>query len=144
MIERTQPTSAPIGDRETEVESALGEVIAEFGLKSVIAAALRNGAAEQMQMGGDATLRVIQVMIRQIVYADDPQLEAEVIALGAGVILADDSTQRKIGEKHGLTRAAVSKRVLAFCDANGLPPSIYMKPAAARGVYALTNQPRSA
>ena len=144
MIEGTQTTLAPTEERESEVESALGEVIAEFGLRAVVAAALRNGGAECMRMGSDATLRVIQVMIRQIVYSDDPQLEAEVIALGAGVILADDATQRKIGEKHGLTRAAVSKRVLAFCDAHGLPPSIYMKPKNAREVYALTNQPRSA
>lgn len=97
-----------------------------------------------MGMGGSATLRVIQVVIRQIVYSADPQLEAEVMALGAGVLLDDEQTQMRIAEKHGLGRAAVSKRVLSFCDAHGLPPSQFMKSVKARENYALTNQPRTA
>ena len=95
-------------------------------------------------VGSDTTLRLVQVVIREIVFSDDPQLEAEVMALGAGILLNDDMTQTKIAQKHGLGRAAISKRVTSFADELKLPPSIFMKSEAARKNYAMTNQPRTA
>ena len=125
-------------EREAELSAALQEVVAEFGLRAVVAELMKDGAAEHLKLGGNETLRVIQVVIRSIVYADDPQLEAEVMALGAGVILADGVTQTKLAAKHGLTRAAMSKRVVQFCEAHGLPASAYMKPNAARASYEMS------
>jgi hypothetical protein len=48
-----------------------------------------------------------------------------------------------IGNRHGITKQAVSKRVVAFADENKLPPSVYMRSEKDRKTYAMTNQPRS-
>ena len=130
---------------DEEADAAIAEIVAEFGLRATIAAVLRqDGASERFNGGPAATLRAIQVVIRAIVFAPDAQLEAEIIALGAGIILGDKQTQTSTAEKYGITKQALNKRVIAFADAHKLPPSPFMKSLKARKNYALTNQPRIA
>ena len=130
-------------DDLSELVAAIEELISERGPRATVAAALRSSAGEHFQKtGGNQTLRVSQVIIRQIAFSDDPQLEAEIIALATGIILGDDMNVTRIGRKHGLTKQAISKRVVRFCEDNGLPPSIFMRPERDRQTYALSNQPR--
>jgi hypothetical protein len=137
------PSTDRSADKEREAVENIEEIIAEYGIRATVAACLVSSAGDHFQkMGGNTTLRVIQVIIREIAFSENPQLEAEVIALGAGVILESKTTMRTIAAKHGITHQALSKRVLKFCDDNGLPPSAYMRKAEDRQTYALTNQPR--
>ena len=123
----------------------LNEMVAEVGVRAVVAAALRSEAGDGFaKLGGNATLRISQFILRQIAFAQDPQLEAEIMAMGVGVILAEGDTVTRIARKHGLTKQAVSKRIVAFCEENGLPPSEFMRSEKDRRVYALSNQPRMA
>lgn len=143
MISISAPTKT--GDEAT-VGAAQGieELIAEFGIRSVLSAVLGSSLARDLERcgGGDAALRVSQVILREIAFSKNPQLEAEIMALGCGVILQDEDNMTKIGRRWGLTRAAISKRVLDFVDANKLPPSTFMRKEADRQTYALTNRPR--
>jgi hypothetical protein len=84
---------------------------------------------------------VIQYVLREIVYSPDPGLEAEIMAIGSGV-LDDKGIMTRIAAKRGITRQAISKRVVAFCDEWQLPPSAAMKSLKARAIYAERNQPR--
>lgn len=137
-----------VGDspsEEREIVDAIEELIAEFGVRGVMSACLKSSAGEQFsKLGGNASLRVAQVILREIVYSQDPRLDAEIMSLGAGILLEDDQSVTKVALRHGRTKQAISKRVVAFCDANGLPPSIFMKSLKARKNYALSNQPRTA
>lgn len=92
------------------------------------------------KLGGQATLRVIQVLIRQIVFAPNPQLEAECIAYSTGVI--PDTNGTRIAEKYGLQRATISFRARQFKAKWNLPPGPHMKTDKACEVYSLSNQPR--
>lgn len=134
--------SAP-KDPVAEARDALEELKAEFGLKVLLAAIIQSGAGESITLNPEATLRVAQYVLREIVYSPDPQLEAEIMAIGSGVLDEKGITTR-IAAKHSITRQAVSKRVVAFCEEWGLPPSGSMKSEAARKVYAARNQPRIA
>lgn len=142
MVSVAKPNGAELETPDHAVQ-AVEELVAEFGVKAVVAACMRSSAGDELTRGGNtATLHVAQSIIREIVFAEDPRLEAEVMALGAGIILRDGDTMRRIAAKYGVTVAAISKRVVAFCDENQLPPSIYMRSAKDRKTYSLTNRPR--
>lgn len=143
MVSITAPERTG-GEGGAEASAALEELIADFGLRAVLAAVLGSTLAKDLERvgSGEAALRVSQVILRQIAYSPNPQLEAEIMALGVGVILADDVTMTAIAKRWGLTRAAISKRAVNFVEENSLPPSIYMRKEADRGKYALTNRPR--
>lgn len=125
------------------ITDTLDELVADFGLRAVIAAVLQSEAGQKIQStGGSESLRIVQSILREIVYAEDPQLEAEVMAIGAGLFLEDKMAVTRIAKKHGLSKAAVSKRAVRFCAEKGLPPSQFMRPERDRETYALTNRPR--
>lgn len=133
-------------DADKEATEAVEELIAEFGVRAVVAACLHSSAGEAFgKVAPNETLRVIQVILHRIVFAKPcARLEAEIMALGAGVLLADDQTMSRVAKRYGMTRAAISKRVLGFTDEQGLPPSQFMRSKKDRETYALTNQPRIA
>lgn len=131
-------------DKDAEAVAAIEELVADIGLLAVVSAVLKSSIGDHLgQVGGNATLRIAQVILRRIAFSKNPQLEAEIMALGSGIILAEGENMTKVAKKWGITRAAVSKRVLQFADEYGLPPSQYMRKTADRKTYALCNQPRS-
>lgn len=142
MIE--PPVSSQTGnDKESEAIEAIEELIAEFGIRATITACLQSSAGDDFgKMGSNTTLRVIQVILRQIVFSKNAQLEAEIMALGTGVILEDEQSMRTVAAKWGISHQAVSKRVVAFADKWNLPPSQFMRSKKDRQTYSLTNRPR--
>jgi hypothetical protein len=137
---------APVSRDEGSVaQEAVEELIAEFGVRGLVTACLKSSAGDEFgRLGGNGALRIAQVILRQIVFAERPRLEAEVMALGAGILLEDKATMTRIADKYGFTKQALSKRVVKFCDEHNLPPSCYMRSKKDRETYALTNRPRSA
>src|SRR5687767_3618639 len=90
MAEPRPPVSRTASDRDGQAVEAIEELICEFGLRGVVSACLKSSAGDSLeQLGGNATLRIAQAIIREVVFSDDPRLEAVVMALGAGIILAD-------------------------------------------------------
>lgn len=138
------PTLAP-PDRDTEALAAIEDLVSEYGLAGMVRVVLNSTLAESLNQtgSGDAALRVIQVLIREIVYDNNPQLRAEIIALGCGIILADRNGVRILAKKHGRTPAAISKQVIKFNERFGLEPSLYMRSLKDRATYSLTNRPRT-
>ena len=138
--------SAPTREAETpdaEASAAIEEIIGAFGIQCVLKAVLDSKLEPELKrLGGDATRRVAQVILREIAFSKNPQLEAEIMALGVGVILEDHLTMTELGRRHGVTKAAISARVVRFVEENDLPPSSYMRSEAAREKYAATNRPR--
>jgi hypothetical protein len=134
--------AAPSPDKVEQAVEALEELKADFGVRVLLEAILHSGITDGVpQLNPSATLRVIQYVIREIVYSPDPRLAAEIMAIGAGV-LDDKGIMSRIAEKRGITRQAISKHVVAFCEQWNLPPSSAMKSEAARQTYAERNQPR--
>lgn len=140
-----QLAAPPKADRDTEALAAIEEMISEYGLAGMVQVVLRSTLADSLNQtgSGDAALRVIQVLIREIVYDRNPMLRSEIIALGSGIILADKTGVRALARKHGLTPAAISKQVIKFNERFGLQPSQYMRSVKDRETYRLTNRPRT-
>lgn len=71
------------------------------------------------------------VMVRRLVglmLADsNPALGVECMALVTGIGY-EGSSMADIARRHGVTRAAVSKRCVDLCDAFGIPPVRAMRP----------------
>jgi hypothetical protein len=128
-------------DDVADAVAAVEELKAEFGLKILLLALTRSDLGASVSTDPQTTMRVVQFVLREIVYSTDPQLEAEIMAIGSGV-LDEKGIMSKIAGKRGVTRQAVSKRVVAFCEQWGLPPSTAMKSAQARATYAQRNQPK--
>lgn len=135
--------AAPPNGKEDEVAGAIEELVKEYGMACFVKGMVKSSAADAAgEVGRNSTLRCISWLLRDIVHSSNPRLEAEIMALGAGVLVNDDKTMTRVAKKWGLTRAAISKRVVTFCDEWSLPPSSFMKSEAARENYALTNQPK--
>ena len=132
-------------DKDAEALEAIEDIVAEMGIAVVVRACLASSLGDALNKlgSGDTSMRIIQVLIRQIAHSENPMLEAEIMALGSGVILADKTGCRRIATKWGMTPAAVSKRVIAFADAYRLPPSQYMRSLKDRQTYSETNRPRT-
>lgn len=125
------------------ITDTLNELVADFGIHAVTAAVLQSEVGQKIQStGGSETRRVGLAILRDIVYADDPQLECEIRAIAFGLFLEENMAITRIAKKHGLSKAAISKRAVRFCIDNGLPPSLFMRPERDRETYAMTNKPR--
>jgi hypothetical protein len=145
MVAMAEPRPASINghDKEGAAVEAVEELIAEFGVRGFLGACLHSTAGDEIErLGSNATLRIAQVIIREIAFSKHPQLEAEVMALGSGIILGDADTMTAIAAKHGFSKQALSKRVVAYCDENKLPPSQFMRARKDRVTYSLANKPR--
>lgn len=79
----------------------------------------------------DAVRRLIGELLAQ----KNAKLALECLALASGVSFLGDS-MTEIARRHGLTRAAVSKRCVEFAQKIGLQPSRAMRSLTARAAYA--------
>jgi hypothetical protein len=89
---------------------------------------------------GGSGLTVVRMALAQILNPSkrsSAALEAAVVALAIGYPGMGGCTE--VGRAHGVSRQAVSKRAVEFCEATGLPPSCYMKTAGARVRYRASN-----
>ena len=125
--------------------AALEELIADFGARGVAEAFLRTTAGDQLsKFGSNATLRAIQCTIRQIVFAKDARMEAEIVGMAAGMELAPGMTVTALAQRYGVSKQAISKRLVNFCETHGLPPSVFMRPEKDREIYRQFNRPKTA
>jgi hypothetical protein len=74
-------------------------------------------------------------LVGEILYNDRPALTLDCLALVTNIAY-DGSTQADIAQRHGLTRAAVSKRCIQLTEVLGLPPSRAMRSLTVRQAYA--------
>lgn len=144
MNDYLENLAAEPAGKEEEVAESIEELVADYGLACFVRGLEKSSAADAAsKVGQSSTLRCLSWILRDIVHAENPRLTAEVMAMGAGVLVNDDKTMTRMAEKWGVTRAAISKRVVTFCEEWNLPVSQFMKSERAREEYALTNKPKS-
>lgn len=76
----------------------------------------------------------IRRVVAEILYHDNARLTTECIALVSGLVYSGDS-MTDIAKRHGITRAAVSKRCVEITELLDLPPSRAMRSLTARQRY---------
>lgn len=78
--------------------------------------------------------RALRAVAGDIASQNKTKMSMEVLALVSGICYKGIS-ETAIAKRHGVTRAAVSKRCVELCDRMGLPPSRAMKSEGARKIY---------
>lgn len=78
--------------------------------------------------------QAIRRVIAEILCHDNARLTAECVALVSGLVYSGDS-MTDIAKRHGITRAAVSKRCVELTELLDLPPSRAMRSLTARKRY---------
>ena len=92
-------------------------------------------AEPEMPVGSDEdTLHLLRRLIGELLSQDRPGLSIECLALVTGLCYTGDS-MTTIAHRHGVTRAAVSKRCVSLSSALNLPPSRAMRSLPARDSY---------
>jgi hypothetical protein len=84
--------------------------------------------------GGEAAWDALRRVIGELICEDNARLSLECLALVTGVAF-DGSSMSTIAKRHGLTRAAVSKRCVALTDQLHLGRSRAMRSLTARTNY---------
>ena len=83
----------------------------------------------------DRTWYVVRQVLDIIISSPNARLQAECFRIASGLGMLDDITETSVAEKHGLTRAAVSKRCVKLTKIVGVKPSQYMRPLHIRETY---------
>lgn len=95
---------------------------------------------EQMETSPEATIANYDVMdvlrrvLGELMAQNNIRLTLECLALVTGLSY-EGSSMTDIAKRHGVTRAAVSKRCVEISEALGLPPSRAMRTLTARREY---------
>jgi hypothetical protein len=82
----------------------------------------------------EAVRDAVRHVIAEILGHDNARLTAECFALVSGLLYGGDS-MAEIARRHGVTRAAVSKRCVELTELLGLRPSRAMRSLTARESY---------
>lgn len=83
----------------------------------------------------ERTWYILRQMLDIIIAAPNARLEAECFRISSGLGFLDDITEASVARKHGLTRAAVSKRCVRQTKLLGMRPSQFMRSMALRQKY---------
>lgn len=83
----------------------------------------------------ERTWFVVRQVVDIIISSPNARLEAECFRLASGLGGFDNITESNIARKHGVTRAAVSKRCVRLTKILGIRPSQFMRPLEMREKY---------
>ncbi len=134
-----KPSVDPLVTRKNEDVSEMS--IQDGDLATFDAGTPEDAAAPRsiVQNDPEALWSALRRVVGEILGQGNVPLTLECLALVTGISYGGDS-MTSIARRHGVTRAAVSKRCVAVCDALGLPPSRAMRQLTTRRVYGRTQQ----
>ena len=129
MIDRSGSTSRD----EDASEISMASETPDF------AAAIDGESAAQSPAGRENTddkiLDLLRRLIAEILSQGNARLTLECLALACGLGTLQGESMTSIAKRHGLTRAAVSKRCVDITEKLNLPPSRSMRSKKARRAY---------
>jgi len=77
---------------------------------------------------------ILRRLVGELLYHNNARLNVECLSLVSGLSYTGCS-MTEIGQRHGITRAAVSKRCIELTDLLGIPPSRAMRSHSIRATY---------
>ncbi|MBN8459394.1 MAG: hypothetical protein J0M04_16320 [Verrucomicrobia bacterium] len=83
----------------------------------------------------EQTWDALRRMLGEIISRDNARLTAECFAIAAGLTFSGGDSMMDVARRHGVTRAAVSKRCVELTELLGLRPSRAMRSLTARQAY---------
>ena len=92
------------------------------------------GEAPESHSMGSAT-EILRHFVADLLSEGNTRLTIECLAIALGLSAYDGETMTEIAQRHGITRAAVSKRCVDITQRLNLPPSRAMRSTRARRIY---------
>ncbi len=126
-------STTPLSEAE---QAELDEILASPTIAREIERRVKEGVEREVRGGTRSALRTA---LYNIIDSRNPGLEAACVGLAIDFPFLTPETVTTIGKKYSVTKAAVSKRLVAFCKEAGLPPSTHMKSEESREKYRNTN-----
>jgi hypothetical protein len=83
---------------------------------------------------GSAT-EILRRLVADIIYEDNTRLTIDCLSIALGLRVYEGDSMTKIAKRHGISRAAVSKRCVDITERLKLPPSRAMRSENARKTY---------
>jgi hypothetical protein len=90
--------------------------------------------APETQSMGSAT-EILRRLVADIVSEDNTRLTIDCLTIALGLRVYAGDSMTKVAKRHGITRAAVSKRCVDITERLKLPPSRAMRSEKARNIY---------
>ena len=78
---------------------------------------------------------ILRRLVADIVYEDNTRLTIDCLSIALGLRVYEGDSMTKVAKRHGITRAAVSKRCVDITERLKLPPSRAMRSEQARTIY---------
>jgi len=129
--------------RDTGQSILEDEELQELLEDPAIQEAIYERAKELAATGSTRTVRSgLRKALCRIIDSKNPALESACIGLAIDFPFLKEESVTSIAQRFGVTKAAVSKRMIAFATEADLPPSSHMKSAASRDTYRKTNARR--
>lgn len=87
------------------------------------------------QDGMKTAIRIVRHLVADLLCESNARLSIECVAIATGLSAYQGETMTDVARRHGITRAAVSKRCVDIVERLGLPPSRAMRSEQARKTY---------
>ncbi|XHR27639.1 MAG: hypothetical protein ACFUZC_17065 [Chthoniobacteraceae bacterium] len=129
MIDRSGSTSRAEDAAELSTASEMPDFAAAIDGESAIPSTAGSENAD------DKILDLLRRLIAEILSQGNARLTLECLALACGLGTLQGESMTSIAKRHGLSRAAVSKRCVDITEKLNLPPSRSMRSKKARKAY---------
>ena len=100
-----------------------------------IAALVDHEPEDREETGTRNVTDVLRHFVADLLSEGNTRLTIECLAIALGLSAYDGETMTDIAQRHGITRAAVSKRCVDITERLNLPPSRAMRSTRARRIY---------
>jgi hypothetical protein len=100
-----------------------------------IAALVDHEPEDREETGTRKVTDVLRHFVADLLSEGNTRLTIECLAIALGLSAYDGETMTDIAQRHGITRAAVSKRCVDITERLNLPPSRAMRSTRARRIY---------
>ena len=128
MIDRSGSTSRAEDAAELSTASEMPDFAAAIDGESDASYGPMESADERMR-------DMLRMLIAEVLAQNNARLTLECLALSCGLPTLQGESMTSIAKRHGITRAAVSKRCVDITAKLNLPPSRSMRSTAARKAY---------
>ncbi len=92
-----------------------------------------DGEADAPSMG--SATEILRHLVADIIYEDNTRLTIDCLSIALGLRVYEGDSMTLVARRHGITRAAVSKRCVDIVKRLKLPPSRAMRSETARRTY---------
>jgi hypothetical protein len=124
-----------LASEEPDIHGAVDEGLSRCGCSSPAESTEKPPELIAVTEADERLMDLLRRLMAEVVSQKNPKLTVECLSIACGLNLVDGDSMQEVARRHGISRAAVSKRVVDIAEKLNLPPSRAMRSKAARKTY---------